>query len=127
MANIPPGNYTVTINSTTNNWANGVLNTNVTPPTYKGQTVWSGYNLSTTDVSWTVTLSHGGSNNCNVEFTGGDYTPPSQPGGNGTITGGSVTCNQKGCFSAGTPGGPVDSWSAEGGGQDEKAASGYKA
>jgi hypothetical protein len=116
MADIPANTYTVTINDTVNNWANGVLNTNVTPPTYKGQPVWSGYNLSTTDVSWTVTLNHAGTE-CNVAFSGGVYSPP--PPAGGTIAGQTVTST---CFTS-APEAPVDSWSAEGGGgQDEKIA-----
>ena len=115
MANIPAKNYTVTINSTTNNWANGTLNTKVDPPTYKGQEVWSGYILTTTDVSWTVTLSHGGNNNCVAAFSGGSYNSATND-----ISGGTVT---SGCFEAGSAENPVENRSAEGSGEGVETAS----
>ena len=115
MANIPANTYNVTINSTINNWANGVLNTNVDPPTYKGQEVWTGYILTITDVSWTVTLSHGGNSNCVVAFSGGSYDSATKD-----ISGGTVTSN---CFQEGSAENPSDSWSAEGSGEGEGQAS----
>jgi hypothetical protein len=105
MANIPNGAYSVQLGNNTNNWANGALNTNQTPPTYKGNNC-STYNLDETNVSWTVSVTHAGGD-CTLTFTGGVYaaaTPPAKA----TITGGTVSSP---CFADITATGD-DTWSA---------------
>jgi hypothetical protein len=104
MADIPADNYTVTIDDTTNNWANGSLNTRQTPPTYKGTQVQSGYSLDQADVHWSVTLNHQG-NDCVVYFEKGVYDPYTKK-----ITGQSVHSL---CFGEKLPE-SNDGWSAEG-------------
>jgi len=89
MANIPSKAYAVQLNTPTNNWANGALNTNQTPPTYKGVAVSSGYSLDASDVHWSVGLTHQNTS-YTLNFTGIYVNPPVSPNThvmNGTVTG----------------------------------------
>ena len=106
MANIPNGTYPVQLGKAANNWANGSLNTNFTPPKYKGNDV-SNYNGDVNNVSFTVTLTHG---TCTgpLNFVGGVYTAgPPQAINSGTVTGA--------CLSSSVEKDPEDTWSASAG------------
>ena len=106
MADIPYGTYNVSLHKPANNWANGALVYNANGTSYKGQPV-TNFNPSTTNVGWDVTLSHGGTDNCPLSFTGGHYSDAT---GHGKITLGTVS---GGCLAARTPDSGGDNWSAD--------------
>jgi hypothetical protein len=106
MANIPYGTYNVNLDVSNNNWANGALVYNAQGASYKGQSV-TNFNTDTTNVGWSVTLSHGGSNNCPISFTGGQYSTNGVTG-KGQMTGGTVS---GGCIV--NPAADTDDWTAQ--------------
>jgi|SRR5689334_9372214 len=107
MADIPYGTYNVQLSNASNNWANGALVYNASGVTYKGNSV-TNFNTSTTNVSWNVTLSHGGNNNCPLAFSGGQYSVNSVSNKGqiktGTVTGGCIVAIIED---------PQDTWSAD--------------
>jgi hypothetical protein len=111
MATIPSENFNVNLNNTTYNWANGVLNVSGTAPnqtaTYKSQST-NALDVDTTDVGWTVTLSHSGTDYTFV-FTGGVFTAGTS-GGKDTIGGSGATFEVTPSDDVSAD--PNDSWSA---------------
>jgi hypothetical protein len=111
MSQLPPGKYQVSL--ITNTWADGELDTTVTPPTYtsaaanNGKANVSNWRSSADGVGWRIPLTAPGSNQAYpIAFSHGHYRQGQQP---------AIQRGRANGFPQGPRDDPEDNWTATAG------------